>query len=196
RVIQDRDADTVRVRRSRDEPGDDGVDRGLEGGVQASPLVRRELRGHGAADPVLPRDRNDRRHDARRGRNPPAAEGAADGHPLETDLLPGVDPLGLTDRAERPPERRAALHLDLEPGRGHADQGAPPHGGLPVEVVPGENGRHRYAMPTSIPRNVESASPVASSLWEAWTTPARSSAPASRTVSQANRAFRTSTHGQ
>src|SRR5207249_6628019 len=88
---------------------------------------------------------------------------------LETDLLPGVDPLGLTDRAERPPERRAALHLDLEPGAGHPDQGPPPHGGLPVEVGRGKNGRHPNAMPPPIPRNVESPPPVPSSTWGAGT---------------------------
>src|SRR5207247_954683 len=234
RMVHDRDADAVRAGRPQDEPGDDAVDRRLEGGVQASPVARREPGDRGPADPVLPRDRKDRRHDARRGGNAPDVEGAADGDhrerregrdehtetratrptesparrpdaaqgdqqgrvvhqeglrhrpaALETDLLAGVDSLRLTDRAKRPPQRRAALHRDLEPGRGNADRGAPAHGGLPVEIVRGEDRRHGYAMPTSIPRNVESASPVAASLWGACTTPARSSAPASLTVSQA-----------
>src|SRR3989442_171923 len=155
-----------------------------------------------------PGDRGSTRHTESRAGRPDAGQGDEQGGvvhqeglrdrpaALETDLLAGVDSLRLTDRAKRPPQRRAALHRDLEPGRGNADRGAPAHGGLPVEIVRGEDRRHGYAMPTSIPRNVESASPVAASLWGACTTPARSSAPASLTVSQANRAFRTSTHGQ
>src|SRR5207245_9723384 len=93
---------------------------GVKGAADGDHRERREGRDeHTETRTTRPTESPARRPDAAQGdqqgrvvhqeglRHRPAA--------LETDLLAGVVSLRLTDRAKRPPQRRAALHRYLDP---------------------------------------------------------------------------------
>src|SRR4029450_11157290 len=77
--------------------------------------------------------------------------------PLQANLLPGVGPLGLADLPERPPETRAVVERELEPGLGHADRRRPARRAAPVEVVGPERARHAETLRAEVDVGPENA---------------------------------------